>query len=147
MNAAQRVKFMNQIIPAPFLLDPFVGIGGVAQDEKVEPFKLAGFFQRFIRCAQAFADAHDFFVVNRKDNRRADAGNALAAIFLQTRDAAVVAEHPQHKTIHAVHATDGNEQKQNHKQNQQHGARRGPARPPQQIGKEHRDQTRQQERA
>jgi hypothetical protein len=46
-----------------------------------------------------------------------------------------------------VHAADGNEQKQNHEQNQQHGARRGPARPPQQIGKEHRDQAGEQQRA
>ena len=80
------------------------------------------FSKRFIRRAQAFADPHDVFVVNRKDNRRADAGNALAAIFLQPRDAAFVAEHPQYKTIQAMHATDGNEQKQNDEQNQQHRA-------------------------
>jgi hypothetical protein len=147
VDAAQRVEFANQIIPAPLLLNPFVRIGGIAQDEKVEAFKLAGFFQGFIRRAQTFADAHDVFVVNREDNCRADARDALAAIFPQARDAAVVAEHPQHKTIQAVHATDGGKQKQNHEQNQQHGARRGPAGPPQQIGKEHRDQTGKQQRA
>ena len=31
VNAAQRVEFADQIIPAPLLLHPFVGIGGVAQ--------------------------------------------------------------------------------------------------------------------
>ena len=78
MNAAQRVEFANQIKPAPFLLNPFVGIGGVAQDEKVEAFMLPGSFERFIRCAQTFADAHDVFVVDREDNGRADAGDASA---------------------------------------------------------------------
>ena len=45
INFAERIEFADQIIPTAFFLDPFVRVGRIAQDEKVEAFELTGFFE------------------------------------------------------------------------------------------------------
>ena len=57
INAAQRVQIVDQIKPPPFLLDPFVRIGGIAQDVEIETIQQAGFLQGMVGGAQSFADA------------------------------------------------------------------------------------------
>ncbi len=111
INFAERVEFANQIEPAAFFLNPFVRVGRVAQNKKIEALELAGFFERFISGAQPFVNAHDIFIVNRKNDGRAYAVNFLVAVIFQLRDAAARAECPQKKSEDAVHAADGREQK------------------------------------
>ena len=104
INFAERVQLADQIIPAALLLHPFVRVGGIAQDEKVEAAKLAGFFERFVGGPQPLINARGIFVVNRKDNRRADAVNVPVPVVSQRCDAPARAENPQEKSIHTVHA-------------------------------------------
>ncbi len=124
INFAERIKFTRQIAPTAFLLHPLVRIGGIAQNEKIEAVKLAGLFQRFVSRSQPLINAHHVFVVDGKDNRRADAVNWLLAIIFFLCDAAARAEHPQEKAIDAMHATDRCEQEQDDEQHKQHRARR-----------------------
>ena len=145
VNAAERIEFADQVIPAPLLLDPFVRVRRVAEDEEIKPFEFAGFVERFIGGAQPFINADGVFVADGEDDRGAGAGEALRAIIRQLRDALPGAKCPQHEPIDSVHAADGGEQKQNHEQNQQHRAGGGPARAPEQIRKQHGDQPRQQD--
>jgi len=45
-----------EVTPATFFFDPFVRVGRVAQDIKIESCELAGAFQRFVAGAQTFAN-------------------------------------------------------------------------------------------
>ena len=77
INFSERGEVTHKLGPARLLLDPAVGIGRVAQDEKVEAIKLAGAFERFVSGAQTFEDADGIFVVNREDDSRACAVDAF----------------------------------------------------------------------
>ena len=69
-DAAEAAHLLAQLHPGELLLDPFVGVGGVAEDEEVEVRQLARLLQRAVDHAQALEHPAGVLVAHRHDDRR-----------------------------------------------------------------------------
>ena len=70
-NPSLAVQRPHHVLPAQFLLDPHVGIAGVAEDEEIEVRQATGFRQRAMDGAQAGKYSLRILVVDRHQDRGA----------------------------------------------------------------------------
>ena len=67
-DAAEAVELAAEFEPRELLLDPFVRIVGIGEDEEVEVGELAFLLEGLVDDAETFEDAADVFVVDRHDD-------------------------------------------------------------------------------
>ncbi len=145
-NASEGVELLAELGPGDLLLDPAVGVVGIAEDEEVELVEPAGLLQRTINDAQALEDAARILVEDRHHDGRAAERELVERLALDgTRDACRVAavENVESEQRRAETGRDVREQDREQHQHGQIGEAAGPA--PEQVGHEPRRQRREQE--